>query len=364
MSTEILTIIGTYTKSMPFVEAKSEGIYVYKLNLETGELTYQSKATGIDNPAFLAISPSQKYLYSVNEVMERDGKKVGGVSAFQLDTEAGELSFLNTESSEGPGPCHLMVDATEKYVLAANYGGGSVCVLPIQPDGSVGPATDFIQHQGSSVNPNRQEAAHAHSINVDASNRYAYVPDLGMDKVVIYDLNVEAGKLTPNAQAFIEAAPGVGPRHFDFHPNGRFAYVINELGNSVTGYVFDESTGSLTEISTAPTLPDDFDGNNTTADIHVHPSGKFLYGSNRGHDSIAIFTVDETTGELTPAGHEWTQGKTPRNFGIDPTGKLLLAANQDTGSIATYFIDQESGGLTPTGHVADVPTPVCIKMIQ
>lgn len=363
MANEILTIIGTYTRDMPNTDAKSEGIYIYKLDPETGALTYHSKATGIDNPSFLAVAPSRRFLYSVNEVMEKDGKKVGGVSAFALDPQAGELSFLNDQSSEGSGPCHLVVDATESYVLAANYGGGSVCVLPIQSDGRLGAATDFIQHEGSSVNPKRQEAAHAHSINLDPGNRYAYVPDLGMDQVVIYDFDLESGKLKPSAQPFVKAAPGAGPRHFDFHPNGKFAYVINELGNTVTAYRFKEADGSLSEIESVSTLPEDFDGHNTTADIHVHPSGKFLYGSNRGHDSVAILAVDQSTGKLTPSGHEWTQGRTPRNFGIDPTGKVLLAANQDTGNIATYFIDGESGGLTPTGHTAEVPKPVCIKML-
>lgn len=362
MTSEILTYVGTYTRSLPHVQAKSEGIYVYRLNLASGELTFQAKATGIDNPAFLALAPSNKFLFSVNEVMTRNGSKVGGVSAFAVHADSGELSFINDQSSEGPGPCHLTVDASEQYVLAANYAGGSVCVLPIQADGSLGPATDFVQHEGGSgVNPARQEAAHAHSINVDPGNRFAYVPDLGMDMVVIYDLDLANGKLKPNQQPFMETAPGAGPRHFDFHPNGKFAYIINELGNSVTACKFNSDTGSLTEIHSVTTLPGSFEASNTTADIHVHPSGKFVYGSNRGHDSIAVFACDESTGQLDPKGHFSTQGKTPRNFNIDPSGKILLAANQDTGTIASYFIDQSDGSLTPTGVVADVPTPVCIK---
>lgn len=364
MTSNILTYIGTYTRNMPFVEAQSEGIYVYRLNTETGELTHQSTVPGLENPSFLAISPSRKYLYAVSEMAEKDGKKTGGVTAFSRDMQTGDLTYLNEQVSGGSAPCHLIVDASERHVLAANYTGGSVCVMPIQEDGSLGEMCEFIQHEGAShVNPARQEKAHAHSINLDSSNRFAYVPDLGMDKVVIYDFSADSGKLSPNAQPHIESAPGAGPRHFDFHPNGRIAYAINELGNTITAYNFDSQSGALSEIHSVPTLPADFDGENTTADIHVHPSGKFVYGSNRGHHSIAIFSVDETTGELTPQGHTSTQGETPRNFGIDPSGKLLLAANQDSSSVATYFIDQESGALTPTGVVASVPTPVCIKML-
>lgn len=364
MSTEFLTYIGTYTARESSLGYNSEGIYVYRLNIETGELTHQSTVPGVKNPSFLALSPSKKYLYAVSELAEINGEKSGGITAFARNEETGELTYLNEQISGGAAPCHLMVDATESFVLAANYTGGSVCVVPIQGDGSLGERCEFIQHEGPSmVNPQRQEKAHAHSINLDSSNSFAYVPDLGMDKVVIYDFDANTGALTPNAQPFIASAPGAGPRHFDFHPNGKFAYAINELGNTITAYNFDSQSGSLSEIHSVPTLPADFDGQNTTADIHVHQSGKFAYGSNRGHHSIAVYAVDEATGKLTPQGHVSTQGETPRNFGIDPTGTILLAANQDTSNIATYFIDQGNGALTPTGVVVDVPTPVCIKMV-
>lgn len=357
--TEIITIFGTYTKSLPHVDAKSEGIYVYKLNTETGALTHQLTTTGIDNPAFLTIAPSQQFLYSVN----REGGDTGGVSAFSLDPATGAMVFINEQVRTNGGPCHVMVDATERYLYAANYGEGSVEVWPIEDDGSLGSASDFHQHEGSSVNKARQEAAHAHSINLDPGNRFAYVPDLGMDKVMIYNLDLDKGKLIPNEQPFIETTPGAGPRHLDFHPNGKVLYVINELGNTVTAYNFDAESGHLSDFQTVPTLPADWDGENTTADIHVHLNGKFVYGSNRGHDSIAVYAVDEATGKLTAQGHVSTQGKTPRNFGIDPTGKVLIVANQDTSNAATYFIDQQTGALTPTGVVVDVPTSVCIKMI-
>lgn len=365
MSTELLTYIGTYTRSMPFVEAKSEGVYIYRLNVMTGQLTHQSTVPGLQNPSFLALSPSRKFLYSVNEIDDKDGQKSGGVTAFARDLETGELTYLNDQISGGAAPCHLIVDSTEKFVLAANYTGGSVCVMPIQPDGSLGEMCEFIQHEGASmVNPQRQEKAHAHSINLDNSNRFAYVPDLGLDKVMIYNFDNATGKLKPNMQPFIDMAPGAGPRHFDFHPNGKVAYVINELGNTITACSFDSETGNLSELHSVPTLPSGFDDENTTADIHVHPSGKFVYGSNRGHNSIASFKVDQKTGKLTAIGHTSTQGETPRNFGIDPSGQILLAANQDTSSIATYFIDQTSGTLAPTGFVTNVPTPVCIKMLE
>lgn len=364
MPTNLLTYIGTYTRSMSFVDAQSEGVYLYNLNVESGELTHQGTVSGLENPSFLAISPSQKYLYAVSEMAEKNGKPTGGVMAFARNPSSGELTYLNEQISGGAAPCHLIVDATESYVLAANYTGGSVCVMPIQADGSLGEMCEFIQHEGASnVNPARQEKAHAHSINLDASNRFAYVPDLGMDKIVIYNFDASSGKLTPNAQPHIETAPGAGPRHFDFHPNGNVVYAINELGNTITAYTFDSQSGALSEVHSVPTLPANFNEENTTADIHVHPSGKFVYGSNRGHHSIAVYHVDAATGRLTPQGHTSTQGETPRNFAIDPTGAVLLAANQDSSTVATYFINQETGGLTPTGVVASVPTPVCIKIM-
>ncbi len=237
-------------------------------------------------------------------------------------------------------------------------------MLPIQEDGQLAPASDAIQHEGSSVHPRRQTGPHAHSANLDPTNRFAFVPDLGMDKVMIYKLDIAAGKLVAGEQPWAEVAPGAGPRHFTFHPNMLYAYVINEIGSTITAFAYDMANGKLTEVQTVPTLPEDFDGESTTADIHVHPSGKFLYGSNRGHDSIAIFEVDEATGKLTPIGHESTQGKSPRNFGLDPTGTFLLAANQNSDTIVSFRIDTATGKLTPTGHVTNVPSPVCVKFTR
>ncbi len=354
---EILVYIGTYT------QGESEGIYVYRMEKSSGALEFASVAKGVENPSFLDIHPQHRYLYAVNEVGEFAGESSGAVSAFSMDENTGELTFLNQKPSGGAAPCHLSIDQTGQFVLVANYGGGSVASLPIQDDGKLGEATDFIQHQGSSVNPRRQKEPHAHSITIDLANRYAFAPDLGLDKILIYKLDLTQGKLVPNDEPWAQVKAGAGPRHFDFHPSRRYAYVINELDSTLIAFTYDETHGTLEEIETVSTLPEDFSGTSHCADLHVHPSGKFVYGSNRGHDSIVIFAIDEGTGKLTYVGHESTQGKTPRNFGIDPTGTFLLAANQSTDNIVTFRIDQQTGELMSTGHVAEVPTPVCLKML-
>ena len=354
---QFLVYVGTYTKK------GSEGIYVYRLDTSSGALEPVSKATGVENPSFLAIHPSRRYLYAVDEVREFKGQPGGAVSAFAIDPKTGDLTYLNQQLSRGAGPCHLSVDQTGKFVLAANYSAGSAAILPIRDDGRLGEATDVVQHQGSSVNPKRQKGPHAHSINLSPDNRFAFVADLGLDKIMIYQLDLGEGKLKPNDPPFAKVPPGAGPRHFAFHPNGKYAYVINELDNTMTAFAYDAARGALTEIQTLSTLPEGFDETSYCADVHVSPSGKFLYGSNRGHDSIVIFEIDEGTGKLSLVGHEPTQGKNPRNFAIDPTGAFLLAANQDSDSIVVFRIDEKTGKLTPTGHVAEVSMPVCLKLI-
>jgi len=367
MAEEVLVYIATYTRGVmvaTYTRCKSEGIYVYRMDPSSGTLEFSSKATGVNNPSFLAIDPQQRYLYAVNEVMEFADKPTGAVSAFSIDPRTGELTYLNKQPSHGTGPCYLSVDKTGRYVLVANYFGGSVTVLPIQDDGRLGDATDFVQHQGSSINPQRQEGPHPHSIILDPANRYAFVPDLGLDKIMIYKLDLNQGKLKPNDEPWVRIKAGAGPRHFTFHPSGRYAYLINELDPTLIAFTYDETHGTLREVQTVPALPEDFAGRNLCADVHVTPSGKFLYGSNRGHDSIVIYAIDEGTGKLTYVGHEQTQGKTPRSFAIDPTGTLLLAANKNTDTTITFRINQKTGELTSTGHIAEVPTPVCIKMIH
>lgn len=350
----ITLYVGTYTSG------KSEGIYRLKLDRKTGELTKLGATSGVKNPSFLAVHPNGRNLYCVCEVDDFGKKGAGGISAFEIDKN-GELKLLNQESSVGGGPCHLVVDKTGKNVLAANYGGGSVCVLPIGADGRLGKATAFVQHKGSSVDKGRQEAPHAHSINLDAANRFAFVADLGLDKVLVYRFDAAKGTLTPNDPPAANVKPGSGPRHVAFHPSGRSAYVINEMNCTVTAFDYDADKGVLTETQTITTLPRPLAAGDSTAEVQVHPSGKFLYGSNRGHNSIAIFSIDPDSGRLTTVGNQSTEGKTPRNFAIDPSGAFLLAENQDSGTIVVFRIDPKTGKLTPTGHKIDVPMPVCVK---
>ena len=353
----LLVYVGTYTSG------ESGAVYTYRFDASSGALSFATKTAGIERSSFLTIGPGQRNLYAVSEVDEFEGNPGGAVSAYSIVPSTGGLTYLNRQLSHGGSPCHMSVDSTGRFLLVANYRTGSACVLPIQENGSLGEASDMVQHQGSSVNPDRQEGPHAHSVTLDAGNRYAFVADLGIDRVMIYKLDLAEGKLTPNDVPWVEVKAGAGPRHFDFHPSGGYAYLINELDSTVTAFAYDEATGTLTEIQTAPTLPESFGGSSHCADIHVSPSGRFLYGSNRGHDSITVFSIDQRTGRLTHVAHEPTQGKTPRNFAIDPTGTFLLAANQDSDNIVVFRIDQQTGRLASTGHVADVPRPVSLQMM-
>jgi 6-phosphogluconolactonase len=347
--------IGTYTSG------PSKGIYRYELSLENGSIRDMGLAGEAQNPSFVAIHPNKKFLYAASEVSSYDGKKAGAVIAFKIDPDSGKLTKLNDASSGGDGPCYVVVDAAGKNVLVANYGGGSVAVLPIKKDGSLGEATAFIQHTGSSVNAQRQKEPHAHSINLDAANRFAFVADLGLDKIMIYRFDADKGTLAPNEPAFTKVAPGGGPRHFAFRPNGKNAYVCNEITSTVTAFNYDSSKGTLTEIQTIPTLPEEVKGN-STAEMQVHPSGKFAYCSNRGHNSVAVYSIG-ADGKLTHVENESTRGKTPRNFGIDPSGKYLIAANQDSDTLAVFRIDPFTGALEPVGEPIQAPKPVCVKFL-
>lgn len=356
--------VGTYTGRLGHVDGKAEGIYTYALDNTSGALTQASLTAGVVNPSFVTLDPAQRYLYAVAEVQDYQGKSGGGVVAYAVDRKSGALTHLNEQSTVGNGPCYVSVDATGNYVLVANYGSGSVVIYPIQSDGSLGAASDFKQHEGSSVNPQRQQGPHAHSFFVAPNNRFAFAPDLGMDKVMIYQLDLANGKLVPGDQPWVETEAGGGPRHFDVHPNRKFAYCNLEIGNKVIVFAYDEDKGTLNQIQSISTLPDDFSGRSHTADLHVHPSGNFIYCSNRGHDSIAMYSIDQDSGMLTFLGTESTQGSTPRNFAINPAGTLLLAANQNTSNVAAYTIDQTTGKLTPTGANSTVPTPVCLKFAE
>jgi len=349
--------VGTYTGK------DSKGIYRFDFDLATGKLSGQKLVAPITSPSFLAIHPNHRFLYAVNEVGNFKGQSSGAVTAFAIDRNTGNLKMLNQQSSGGDGPCHIVVDGKGKHVLVANYGGGSATVLPIQPDGRLGKATAFVQHTGSSVNKDRQKEAHAHSINLDPANHFAFVADLGLDKVMVYRYDADKGTLKANDPPAGVVAPGSGPRHFAFHPNGHYAYVINELKSTVTAFRYDAENGVLKAMQTLSALPDGFKGDSWTAEVQVHPSGKFLYGSNRGHDSIAIFSIDAKTGKLTVVGHQAKDIKTPRNFAIDPTGAYLLVGNQDSNSIVVFRIDAKTGELKPTGPVVKAPMPVCLKFI-
>jgi len=354
---EYRVYVGTYT------DGDSEGIYRLALDRSTGRLTRQGVVSGVTNPSFLAIHPNRRFLYAVNEVGKFRGKSSGAVSAFAIDGKTGDLKFLNQHPSGGAAPCHLVVNRSGSHVLVANYTGGSVASLPIAKDGRLAPAVSFIQHTGSSV-LDRQQGPHAHSINLDDQNRYAVVADLGLDQVLVYQFDSGTGRLTANTPPSTTVVAGAGPRHFDFHPNHRYAYVINEINLTINAFAYDARRGVLKQLQTVRTLPAGVENTGSTADVQVHPSGRFLYGSNRGHDSIVVFAIDQNTGKLTYVEHESTGGRTPRNFGLDPAGEFLLAANQSTNSIVVFRIDPRSGALTPTGHQSNVPSPVCIKMIS
>ena len=348
---------GTYTNQT------TKGIYSSTLDIATGKLSQPELAAEAKRPSFIAIHPNRQFLYAVSEISDFQGKSVGGVSAFAIDATSGRLKLLNQQSSVGAGPCHLVVDSAGKNVLVANYGGGSVAVLPITADGNLTVASSSIQHHGSSIDKQRQEGPHAHSINLDPANKFAFAADLGLDKVLIYQFEGAKGSLTANDSPTGLLAPGSGPRHLAFHPSGKYVFVNNEMTSTVTSFAYDPVRGSLTEIHTLSTLPQPTPGN-STAETVVHPSGKFVYVSNRGHDSLAMFQCDPATGRLTAIGHQSTGGKTPRNFNIDPSGRYLLAANQSTNNVVVLRVDASSGKLTPTGDSIEVGSPVCVRFLS
>lgn len=346
---------GTYTRG----DNSSKGIYRSVLNLETGELSAPVLAAEAVNPSFLEIHPNGNFLYAVSEAGE-----AGSVSAYAIEADTGNLKLLNKQPSGGAGPCHVSIDHVGKNLLVANYGSGSASVIPIKSDGRLEKPTGFVQHTGSGVNLRRQKGPHAHSINVSPDNRFAFVADLGIDKIMIYKLDTEKGTIVANDPPFVKVRPGAGPRHFAFHPNGKYAYVINELDCTVTAFTYDSIVGALKEIQTLTTLPNGFNGSNTCAEVRVHPSSKFVYGSNRGHDSIVVYRVDLADGKLTYVEHETANIKIPRNFNIDPTGRFCLVANQGGDSVIVFRINTKSGALEPTRHKISVAKPVCVRFLR
>jgi 6-phosphogluconolactonase len=363
---DTLVYVGTYTGG----SSKSQGIYLFKLktkDLEVSEnqtLVPLGLAVEVTSPSFLEIDPERRLLFAVNETSDFGGRPTGAVSAFSIDSATGKLTRINQRPSMGTGPCHLVLDKQRRHVLVANYGSGSVAVLSVGSDGTLGEATDVEQHSGKSVNPQRQEGPHAHCVTFDPAGRFLFVCDLGLDKIMIYRYDAEQGKLTANEPAFASVKPGAGPRHMAFRPDGRFAYVINELDSTITAFAYDAEAGSLRELQTVSTLPPSFDGSNTTAEIAVHPSGKYVYGSNRGHDSVVLFEIDEDKGTLSYVEAQSTGGKTPRNFELNRQGDHLIIANQNTNTLLVCRVDSSNGRLTHLGPLVDAPTPVCVKFLE
>jgi 6-phosphogluconolactonase len=356
---DTLVYIGTYTQK------ESRGIYLFKLqttNLEISQnitLVPLGLAAETPNPSFLALDLKRRRLFAVNEVNTFQGKPTGSVSAFSIDPASGKLNLLNQQPSMGTGPCHVVLDKEGRNLLVANYDSGSVAVFPVSEDGRLGEASDVHQHTGSSVNPQRQKGPHAHCVALDPANKFAFVCDLGLDKVMIYKFDAEHGKLTPNDPPFVSLKPGAGPRHMVFRPDGKFAYVVNEMNSTITSFAYNPEKGALSELESVSTLPGYFDGPNTCAEIGVHPSGKFLYASNRGNDTVVLFEIDPDKGTLTWVEEQNTGGKTPRNFGIEPSAKHMAICNQNSDTVLASRIDPGNGRLKPSGAFAKVSSPVC-----
>jgi|SRR5712664_336244 len=357
-----LVFVGTYTN-----KTASKGIYAYRFDPGIGKLTSLGLVAESEDPSFLAVHPSGKYLYAVNEIDHFGAQKGGAVSAFSIDPKNGKLRLLNQAATQGAGTCYISLDKSGKYAFVANYDGGSVAVFPIGEDGSLAAASAFVQNSGSGVNKERQEGPHPHWIGTTPDNRFALVADLGLDEIFFYHFNAAKGALTPSNPPYTKVNPGAGPRHLAFHPNGKFAYVLNEMEGNVTAFAYKASNGSLSPLQTASTLSvlrKDYSGLKDAAEIAVHPNGRFLYASNRGNiDTISVFSIDPAKGTLKLRDEYPTMGKTPRNFAIDPTGKFLLAANQASNNIVIFRIDSTTGALTPTGEIAEAPAPVCIIFV-
>jgi 6-phosphogluconolactonase len=352
----ITVYVGTYT------DTTSKGIYRFTLDPKTGATTPPVLAAETRNPSFLALHPSGRFLYAVGEISSFDGKPSGAVSAFAVDPKTGGLALLNQQSSEGAGPCHVTVDKAGTHVLVANYGGGTVAVLPIGADGKLAAASSVQAHAGSGPNKARQEKPHAHGIYLSADNRFAFAPDLGADRVFVYRYDAAKGALEPHGAAALP--PGSGPRHLAFDPQEKNAYVINELLSTITVMAYDAAKGTLTPGDSVSTLPTGFSGTSSTAEVAVSPDGRFVYGSNRGHDTLAIFSRDAATGRLTPVGHVPVGGRTPRHFTFDPSGQTILAAHQGSDTISVFRVDPRSGQLSPVGGTLSVGKPVCLLPVR
>jgi 6-phosphogluconolactonase len=348
--------VGTYTGP------ESKGIYVFRFDAASGKATTPELAGETNNPSYVAIHPTGRFLYAVNEISDYKGAKDGAVSAFAIDKKTGRLTLLNQVSSRGAGPCYVSVDKTGKFVLVANYDAGSVAAIRVLKDGKLGDPSAFVQHNGHGTDPERQERPHAHQILPSPDNRFAIAADLGLDKLLIYKFDLKKGTLLPNQPAFAEVEHASGPRHFAFTPDGRFVYVLEEMKSAITAFSYDAKQGALHKLQDIAALPEDYNGRKEAAEIEAHPSGKFLYASNRGRDDIAVFSIG-ADGKLTNVENVLTQGKTPRGFALDPTGSYLFAGNQESNNIVVFHIDPQTGRLKATGQILQVPTPVSVSFV-
>jgi 6-phosphogluconolactonase len=342
-----------YTGTM--AQRNDAGIYLTFLDRQTGQLSEPVRVNSVNGAGFIALHPNGQHLYSASAA-------TGLASAFQI-LENGTLTEINSQTTCGAGPCHVSIDPLGKNLLVANYHGGSCAVLPIQADGSLAPASAFQQHSGSGIHPTRQTEAHVHSINCDPAGRFAIVADLGIDKLMIYRFDADTGTLTPNDPSFVDIEPGGGPRHFTFHPNGKFAYANLELSNKVVVFEYNQTNGTLTEIQSISTLPDGYAKESIVSEIRTTPDGRFLYVANRGHDSLAGFAIDADTGKLTALDYEPVRGENPRNFNIDPTGTFLVVLNPKPGNAVVFRIDKKTGALECTGSEISIALPGCAQFL-
>lgn len=360
-----IVYIGTYSEPILFgtgqvLEGKGKGIHVFSYEPETGFLELLGVAEGIRNPSFLTLSQDGRFLYAVNELKEFQGKASGSVSAFKVGPQPWQLTLINQQPTMGTDPCHVALDRTGCYCAVANFRTGSVAVYPVRADGSLGEPGAFVQHTGSSIDPVRQTGPHAHAVVFDKENRRLFVPDLGTDTLVVYEFDAATGRLSHNNAESVSLPAGSGPRTLEFHPSGRYAYLINELNSTVTTLKVTEESGQLVAVQAVSTLPEGFSGKSTCADIHIHPNGLYLYASNRGHDSLAVFAIDQESGSLEKIDIVSTGGKTPRHFAIAPDGRHVLVANQDTDNLVVFRVEDQGRTLRNTGLQVAVGTPVCV----
>lgn len=362
-----LVFAGTYSEVIMLgtgevLQSKGEGIYTFRMNPETGELTLLNKCVGEPNPTYLGLDKAKRCLYSTNELKTFRGISSGAASAFSVNPETGRLTLINRQITGGTDAVHIKLNKDSTHAFVANFMSGSVCVLPIKEDGSLDKVSCFLQHKGTGPNPIRQTGPHAHGFELDRLEKRCFVPDLGCDKVFVYDIDYENGYLIPASYPYVKLRPGEGPRHCVLDKAGKHLYVINEMGNTIYVYSYNEETGELKELQVIGTLPEDFKGESTCSAIKIHPNGRFLYGSNRGHDSLAIYKIDSETGLLSLVDIQPTHGRNPRDFEFDPEGNFLLAGNQDSHFIIVFKVDAETGRLTEVSRVPDVFTVTCIKI--